>query len=254
MSDALQNREGQLVPEVTFRLRDNGEWRSTTSDELFAGKNVIVFSLPGAFTPTCSSAHLPGFNDLAPVFRQHGIDSIVCVAVNDPFVMEEWAKTQECSNVLLLPDGNAAFTGQMGMLVDKADLNFGKRSWRYSMLVRDRRIEKMFIEPQVKGDPFEVSDADTMLNYLDPQARHPDQVALLSREGCSFCARAKQQLRDAGVDFVDLNLPPAIRSKALGALAGAKTVPQLFVNGELVGSSEALDAWLRGRAARPPAS
>jgi glutathione-dependent peroxiredoxin len=236
-----------MVPDITFRIREDDKWRTTSTDELFKGKNVIVFSLPGAFTPTCSSTHLPGFNELAPVFRAHGIDSIVCVSVNDPFVMEEWAKTQESANVLLLPDGNGSFTEQMGMLVDKAALNFGKRSWRYSMLVRDRRIEKMFIEPQQEGDPFEVSDADTMLHYLDPKAKHPDQVAILSREGCSFCARAKHQLKEAGIDYVDISLPVAIRSKALGAIAKAKTVPQVFVNGELIGGAEELDAYLKKR-------
>jgi glutathione-dependent peroxiredoxin len=250
MSDAvLKSREGQQVPQVSFRLRVNDQWKTTSTDELFKGKNVIVFSLPGAFTPTCSSTHLPGFNELAPLFKTHGIDSIVCVSVNDPFVMEEWAKTQESANVMLLPDGNGVFTEQMGMLVDKSAVNFGKRSWRYSMLVRDRKIEKMFIEPQVEGDPFEVSDADTMLRYLDPKARRPDQVALLSREGCSFCARAKQQLHDAGVEFVDINLPVAIRSKALGAIAKAKSVPQVFVNGELIGGSAELEAYLSRRKA-----
>src|SRR4029078_12731236 len=123
--------------------------------------------------------------------KKVGIDSIVCVSVNDPFVMQEWGKDQEAENVILLPDGNGAFTEGMGMLVDKSDLNFGRRSWRYSMLVRDKKIEKMFIEPQKEGDPFEVADADTMLGYLDPGAKKPDQVAILSREGCVFCARAK---------------------------------------------------------------
>ena len=136
---SLPNREGQLVPDVTFRLRRNGEWATVTSADIFAGKNVVVFSLPGAFTPTCSSTHLPRFNELAPVFDDQGIDSIVCISVNDPFVMEEWGKDQEAENVFLLPDGNGEFTEKMGLLVDKSDLNFGKRSWRYSMLVRDRQ-------------------------------------------------------------------------------------------------------------------
>lgn len=241
----ITNREGQTVPDATFRLLDNGTWRSVTSDELFGGRNVIVFSLPGAFTPTCSSTHLPRFNELAPVFRQHGIDEIICVSVNDPFVMEEWGKSQEAANVRLLPDGNAVFTAGMGMLVDKSDLNFGRRSWRYSMLVRDKVIEKMFIEPQKPGDPFEVSDADTMLNYLAPGAKKPDQVAILSREGCSFCAKAKKLLKEAGFDYVDINLPPSIRSKALGAIAHAQTVPQVFVNGTLIGSAEDLERYLQ---------
>ena len=248
----LESREGQLVPQVDFRLRQDGEWKAVSSEELFAGRNVVVFSLPGAFTPTCSSTHLPRYNALVRVFREHGIDQVICIAVNDPFVMEEWGKEQECGDVLLLPDGNGAFTEAMGMLVDKADLNFGKRSWRYSMLVRDRRIEKMFIEPQKEGDPFEVSDAETMLAYLDPQAKKPPQVAILSRKGCPHCARAKQALRDAGYDYADIDLPVAVRSKALGAIAGAGTVPQVFIDGELIGGSEQLDDWLKahpGRAA-----
>ena len=108
-----------------------------TSDDIFKGKTVVVFSLPGAFTPTCSSTHLPRYNELAPAFFANGVDAIVCVSVNDAFVMNEWAAGQECANVTMLPDGNGEFTDGMGMLVDKSDLGFGKRSWRYSMLVKD---------------------------------------------------------------------------------------------------------------------
>jgi peroxiredoxin len=151
------------------------------------------------FTPTCSSTHLPRYNELAPAFREKGIDTIVCVSVNDPFVMEEWGKDQEAENVLLLPDGNGAFTEAMGLLVDKSDLNFGKRSWRYSMLVRDKVIEKMFLEPQKAGDPFEVSEADTMLHYLDPNAKLPDQVAILTRTGCSVLARGQEDAERSGL-------------------------------------------------------
>jgi glutaredoxin-like protein len=245
ISPDLVDRTGQTVPEAVFRYRVGGEWKETSTDELFAHRNVIVFSLPGAFTPTCSSTHLPRFNELAPVFKQHGIDAVVCLSVNDPFVMEEWGKNQEANDVLLLPDGNGVFTQGMGMMVDKSDLNFGRRSWRYSMLVRNKQIEKMFIEPQKPGDPFEVSDADTMLDYLDPQATRPDQVAILSREGCSFCAQAKRTLREAGIDFVDIDLPPNIRSQALGAIAAARTVPQIFINGRLIGGSDELEAYLK---------
>jgi peroxiredoxin len=244
--DAL--REGDRVPAVTFRVRKGPDWVETSTAEIFNGRSVVVFSLPGAFTPTCSSMHLPRYEELAPVFEKLGIDEIVCVSVNDPFVMEEWGRNESADKVRLLPDGNGAFTRGMGMLVDKSDLNFGARSWRYSMLVRDGVIEKLFSEPDKPGDPFEVSDADTMLRYLDPGARHPDEVAMLSREGCPFCAKAKAALTDAGIDFTDISLPPLQRARALRAMTGAQTVPQVFVNGKLIGDSEAVAKYLAERA------
>ncbi len=243
--NVLKSSEGKSVPDIKFLTRRDGDWSTVTTDDIFANKNVIVFSLPGAFTPTCSSTHLPRFNELAPTFRKHGIDTVVCISVNDPFVMEEWARDQESENVMLLPDGNGAFTEQMGMLVDKSALNFGKRSWRYSMLVRNKKIEKMFIEPQKDGDPFEVSDADTMLDYLDPKAKRPDQVALLSRIGCPHCAKAKRLLTEAGYDYVDVPLGHTIRTKAVGAISGGKTVPQVFINGKLIGGAEDLENYLK---------
>jgi glutaredoxin-like protein len=241
----LQIREGQKVPQVTFRTRTGDDWKSVTTDDVFKGKTVVVFSLPGAFTPTCSSTHLPRYNELAPAFFAHGVDAIVCVSVNDAFVMNEWAGDQECQNVTLLPDGNGEFTDGMGMLVDKSELGFGKRSWRYSMLVRGGVIEKMFIEPQQAGDPFEVSDADTMLAYIAPAAKKPDQVAILTREGCGYCARAKKLLKDLGYDYAELSLGHANRSRILGAIAGAATVPQVFVNGERIGGFDELERWAR---------
>lgn len=241
------SRQGQPVPQVRFRYRADDQWKEISSDDLFKGRTVAVFSLPGAFTPTCSSTHLPRFNELAPTFGQYGVDQVVCIAVNDPFVMQAWAASQECGNVFMLPDGNGAFTREMGMLVDKSDLNFGQRSWRYSMLVRDGIVEKMFVEPEEPGDPFKVSDADTLLHYVNQDAHEPDQVALLSREGCEFCAKAKRLLDEAGVAYADVALPHSIRTRALGAIAKARTVPQLFVNGERIGGSEAIEAWVRQR-------
>ncbi len=187
----LPNNEGQRVPDVTFKTRQNDQWVDVKTADLFAGKNVVVFSLPGAYTPTCSSTHLPRFNALANTFKAHGIDDVVCFSVNDAFVMNEWGKAQEAGNITLIPDGNGDFTRAMGMLVDKRDLGFGKRSWRYSMLVRDGVVEKMFIEPEKEGDPFEVSDADTMLKYLAPQAVAPEPITLFSKPGCPFCAKAR---------------------------------------------------------------
>ena len=167
------------VPSVTFKTRVRDEsvpgpnpfrWEDLSTDEIFGGKKVVVFSLPGAFTPTCSSNHLPRYEELHDEFHAHGIDQIVCVSVNDAFVMFQWGKQVGARNVFLLPDGNGEFTRKMGMLVDKSNLGFGLRSWRYSMLVNDGRIEKIFVEPDFGDncpiDPFEVSDADTMLAYL----------------------------------------------------------------------------------------
>lgn len=237
--------EGQPVPQVSFRIRRDGEWTEVTTDDIFKGQNVVVFSLPGAFTPTCSSTHLPRYNELEPAFRANGIDAIVCISVNDPFVMAEWAQNQEADKLFLLPDGNGAFTAGMGQLVDKSDLNFGARSWRYSMLVRDGVVEKMFVEPNEPGDPFKVSDADTMLAYINPKARKPDQVAVLTRDGCAFCAKAKRQLSEAGYDYVEIPLPHTIRSRAVGAISGARTVPQVFINGQLIGGSVELEQYLK---------
>jgi glutaredoxin-like protein len=242
-NDMKPSQEGKRVPTVTFRTRADGDWRNVTTDEIFKGKNVVVFSLPGAFTPTCSSTHVPGYNELAPAFRANGIDSIVCISVNDAFVMSEWAGNQGADNVTFLPDGNGEFTAGMGQLVDKTDLGFGKRSWRYSMLVRDGVVEKMFVEPEKPGDPFEVSDAATMLAYINPAAKKPDQVAILTRDGCNFCAKAKALLTERGYDYVEIPLPHKIRARAVGALTGAQTVPQIFINGEHIGGWEELQRW-----------
>jgi peroxiredoxin len=167
------------VPAVTFKTRVRNEalggpnpfeWKDLTSDEIFKGKNVVVFSLPGAFTPTCSTSHLPRYEELYDEFKAQGVDAIVCVSVNDAFVMFQWGKSQNAKKVFLLPDGNGEFTRKMGMLVEKRNLGFGQRSWRYSMYVENGEIKKIFAEAGFQDDcptdPFEVSDADTMLKYL----------------------------------------------------------------------------------------
>ncbi len=169
----------QHVPNVTFKTRVRDEsvegpnpyrWEDKTTADIFAGKKVVVFSLPGAFTPTCSSNHLPRYEELYEDFQAQGVDEIVCVSVNDAFVMFQWGKSIGNEKIFLLPDGNGEFTRKMGMLVDKSNLGFGMRSWRYSMVVDDGVIEKMFVESDFGDncptDPFEVSDADTMLAYL----------------------------------------------------------------------------------------
>ncbi|MGK7944961.1 MAG: glutathione peroxidase [Microcystaceae cyanobacterium] len=242
----LPNKEGQKVPNVTFRTRKDGEWVDITSDQLFSGKTVIVFALPGAFTPTCSTSHLPGYNSLAPVFKANGVDDIICLSVNDAFVMNEWAKDQEAENVTLIPDGNGEFSEGMGMLVDKADLGFGKRSWRYSMLVKDGVVDKMFIEPEKPGDPFEVSDAETMLNYISPDTAKPPAITMFSKVGCPYCARAKKMLTDKGWSYEEIIIGKDISTISLKAASGATTTPQVFIDGKLIGGSEDLEAYLNG--------
>lgn len=242
---ALENREGQMVPSVVFPTRQNNEWVNVNSDDIFKGRTVAVFSLPGAFTPTCSSTHLPRFNELAPIFFENGVDEIVCISVNDTFVMNEWAADQECENVTVIPDGNGEFTERMGMLVNKEDLGFGMRSWRYSMLVKDGRIEKMFIEPEVPGDPFEVSDADTMLKYINPNADAPKTATIFTKKGCPFCAKAKALLEDNHIPFEEIDVSNhGVTTRTLRAVAGADTVPQVFMDGKLIGGSDDLERFL----------
>jgi len=167
------------APDVTFKTRVRDEtvegpnpyrWQDRTTDEIFSGRRVVVFALPGAFTPTCSSTHLPGYEDNFQAFKDLGIDEVICLSVNDAFVMFQWGKAQGVEKITMLPDGSGEFTRKMGMLVDKDNLGFGYRSWRYSMLVEDGEITKLFAEPgyadNCPDDPFEVSDAQTMLDYI----------------------------------------------------------------------------------------
>ena len=204
----MKNLEGQRVPEVTFRTRVDGQWKDVTTADVFAGNKVVVFALPGAYTPTCSSSHVPRYQELAPALRARGVDDVVCISVNDGFVMAEWAKDQHADDITFLPDGNGDFTRGMGMLVDKRSLGFGQRSWRYSMLVDDGVVKKMFIEPEREGDPFDVSDADTMLRYLDPTAAPPRDVVLFTKPGCSYCAKAKRALDERGWAYDEIAATP----------------------------------------------
>lgn len=237
--------EGKKIPEVTFRARENGAWKDITSKELFEGRSVIVFSLPGAFTPTCSATHLPGYDRLAPQFKALGVDSILCVSVNDGFVMDAWGRDQKARHVRLIPDGNGEFTEKMGMLCGKENLGFGKRSWRYSMLVKNGIIDKMFIEPEKEGDPFEVSDAETMLKYLSPGTEPCKEVAVITREGCPYCAKAKRMLDEHEIGYSEIMLGRDAPYGVLRALSGAHTVPQIFIDGRLIGGSEALESHLK---------
>lgn len=169
----------QTVPDAVFHTRvrnpalggDNPfEWKALTSDDVFAAKRVVLFALPGAFTPACSESHLPGYESLHDDFRAAGVDTVACLAVNDAFVLHQWARSRSIEKVVMLPDGNAEFTRKMGMLVDRSAQGMGMRSWRYSMLVEDRAITALFAEPGFRdnppGVPMTVSGAETMLAHL----------------------------------------------------------------------------------------
>ena len=172
-----------MLPKVNFKVRegdideaggctfDNGKSTTKTTDDYFKGKKVIVFSLPGAFTPTCTSQQLPGFEANWPNFQEHFIDEIYCISVNDSFVMNAWANNEEIKNVKVIPDGEGVFTRQMGMLVKKNDKGFGYRSWRYAMIVNDGIIEKIFEEPgksdDCTTDPYGESSPENVLQWLE---------------------------------------------------------------------------------------
>ncbi|MEJ2508029.1 MAG: glutathione peroxidase [Gammaproteobacteria bacterium] len=240
----FENREGQRVPEVVFRTRQGPDWVDVSTNDLFKGKTVVAFALPGAFTPTCSSTHVPRYNQLADELKRQGVDEVVCLSVNDAFVMNAWQEAEHADKITFLPDGNGDFARGMGMLVSKDDLGFGERSWRYSMLVKDGVIEKMFIEPDEPGDPFEVSDADTMLAYIAPKAPKPADVTVFTREGCPYCERAKQMLKEQGIAYDELVLNRDYAEVTLRAVAGESMVPQVFINGERIGGSEELEQYL----------
>lgn len=238
------SKEGQTVPQVTFPTRQGDQWVNVTTNDLFANKTVVVLSLPGAFTPTCSSSHLPRYNELASVFAEYGVDDVVCISVNDTFVMNAWKADQEAENITFIPDGNGEFSQGMGMLVDKKELGFGARSWRYSMLVKNGVVEKMFIENEEPGDPFNVSDADTMLQYIAPEHTLQESITVFTKPGCPFCAKAKQSLVDNGLQFEEVVLGKDATTVSLRAISGHSTVPQVFIGGKHIGGSEALETFL----------
>jgi len=168
--EVKMRKEGYTIPEVQFQFRESGEFVTRTSTELFNGKRVVIFSLPGAFTPTCSAYQLPGFEEKYDDFITLGIDAIYCISVNDGFVMNAWAQDQNIEKVTLIPDGNAYFTRSMGYLVNKSNLGFGDRSWRYAAVVDNGIIEKLFVEEGMRDnadtDPYEVSTPENVLSYV----------------------------------------------------------------------------------------
>jgi peroxiredoxin/glutaredoxin len=226
-------------PDVELPIRRDGQWATLRTGPWLAGRKVVIFGLPGAFTPTCSSSHVPRYQELHGAFRARGVDEIVCVSVNDPFVMEAWQADQQAPDITFLPDGNGTLSEALGLLVDKRPLNFGARSWRYALVVDDGVITQAHLEPEKPGDPFEVSDADSVLRALDPAAQTWD-VLLFTKPGCAHCARAKAALTARGLPWAEVR----VRPRMLHALPGARTTPQVFVNGAHLGGADALIAFL----------
>ena len=177
MIEVKMRKEQYQVPQVEFVFRENGEFITTPSLDLFTDKRVVIFSLPGAFTPTCSAYQLPGFEERYEEFIQLGIDAIYCISVNDGFVMNAWAKDQGIEKVKLIPDGNAHFTRAMGQLVRKSNLGFGERSWRYAAVVDNCIIEKLFEEPgrcdNAADDPYGETTPEAVLEYVKTATREP---------------------------------------------------------------------------------
>lgn len=181
-------KTGAKLPDVTFhtRVRDDSiegpnpfRWEDKTTADYFAGKRVILFSLPGAFTPTCSTYQLPGFENNYEAFKAKGIDEIYCMSVNDSFVMNKWVQDQGLKNVKVIPDGSGEFTRKMGMLVDKANLGFGMRSWRYAAIINDGVVEAWFEEPGLMDncleDPYGVSSPENLMKHLE-EAQQPEMA------------------------------------------------------------------------------
>jgi glutaredoxin-like protein len=239
--------EGSRVPDVELAELNDGKVRRFDCGKLFGGRRVILFALPGAFTPTCSTAHVPGYVANLENFREAGVDDIVCLSVNDPFVMEAWQRSEKAQGVHFVADPFAEFTKAMGMAVDNRDAALGVRSWRYSMLVDDGTIRKMFIEPDVPGDPFEVSDAETILNYLLPDRESLGPVLMMARHGCPHCARAKAMLEKRGIAFEAVYLGDELTMQGVKAASGVATVPQVFIDGKRIGGADELEKFLSDR-------
>ena len=179
----LHKMEGCKIPNVKLQTRvkntnvkksksnkNSYKWKTISTNNLFKNKKSVVFSLPGAYTPTCSNSHLPDYEKKYNELKKKGVNDVYCVSVNDPFVMHNWKNKHNIKNVKMIPDGNGSFTKKMGALVKKNNLGFGDRSWRYSMFIDNGKIKKIFSESNMsnnhKSDPFKVSDVDTMINYL----------------------------------------------------------------------------------------
>lgn len=235
-----QDLLGKYVPNVSFKIRENSKFIERSSSELFKSKRVIVFALPGAFTLVCSLIHLPEYEEYYDLFKANGIDDIYCLAVNDGFVMEEWAKMNKVNKVKMLPDVQAEFTKSLGMEVTKEEL--GTRSWRYAMIVDDGVIESVFIEPSLQS--ISRSRAKTVLKHLNPDVDFPLNITIFTLEGCPHCAKAKEMMVSKELFFNEKVFAKDYNLNDLKALTGKTAVPEVFINGRLIGGCEELASFL----------
>jgi peroxiredoxin/glutaredoxin len=235
--------EGRRVPHCVFRMRWGGSMADVATDDLFDGKRVVVFGLPGAFTPTCSSAHVPRFVELAPFLRRNGIDDVICIAVNDAHVMEAWQRDQKADAITFVPDGNGDFHRALGLLADKRREGMALRARRYAMIVDDGTIETALVEPDEPGDPYDVSSADQVCEVLGLGASRPDDIVVFTRPECGWSEKARRLLDRAGIPYESVDLHP----RGVRAVSGVSTTPQVFVAGERIGGYEALEQWVEGK-------
>lgn len=241
----LPDHTGHKIPFVSFRMWENNHWVTKTTAELFKNKRIILFALPGAFTPVCSSLHLPGYNELYATFRALGIDDMFCLSVNDSFVLNEWKKAEKADHITMLPDVEGEFSKKLGMMSNASDMCLGNRSWRYSMVVYDGIIEKMFIEPDGSMETYGESSAEKMLNYLDPDAELPKSVALFSKSNCPVCTEIKTVLKSLDVVFEEHLLNQDFSLKTVKALVGAADLPVVFIDGKRFQDIDDMTLFLR---------
>jgi len=235
---------GQGVPRAQLAELRQGRVHHVASDEIFAGRRVLVFALPGAFTPTCSSAHVPGYVARLNDFRDAGIDEVICLSVNDPYVMDAWQRAERAEGIRFLADPAAEFAQAIGLTTSNNEKGLGVRSRRYSMLVDKGTIATLFVEEDRPDDPLEVSDAETMWRYWRPNEKGRGSAFLFGRHGCPHCARAEDLLKRHGITHDSIYLGEDLTMLGVRAATGATTLPQVFIEGKLVGGAEQLAKYL----------
>ena len=234
--------EGKQVPNCVFKSKKRSiSLLDISTDKIFKGKKVVFFALPGAFTPTCTMEQLPRYEQLAKLFIENGIDEVVCLGVNDPFIMEKWGEDMHINEVRILADGNAEFTKAMGMDIDLSGAGLGTRSKRYSMYVEDGVIKKMFIEDEGNPTGMSVSDADTMFKYLFPNKPAVPNIALIVQPGCPDCAKMKLMLEEAKLPYEQLRYGYEVLGSMMKAITGESTFPQVFIDGKHIPSEIFMD-------------